>query len=670
MKTVDALGQGGQVARRLEGYEVRPQQLELAAAVERAIAERSHLLAEAGTGVGKSFAYLLPAVLHASEHAGEGPIVVSTRTIALQEQLEHKDLPFLKAVLPLEWSFVTAVGRNHYLCLRRMHMAQLESTSLFPEAQRRGELARIVDWSVGVHDGIRHDLPEPVSDEVWEEVRAEHGNCLGKLCKYYDPCAWQRGRRRMQSASILVVNHALYMADVALRMAGAAYLPPHRVVVFDEAHHLERIATEGLGLRLTHGAVLWHLRRIAPRQRGASLLEKFGSPAARSLVADLRMASEAFFTLLEARLARTDAQAEGLRDDTLDDPVSPLLGKLADELLQCSGRIEAVDQRTEVIARAQGLLALQATLRALCIPGVAGTAPEPGVREEEDGEPGDPEPLPAPPTPFVRWIERDSRSTRLCAAPLDVSKALGQHVFGPDKTAILVSATLAAGREDTQFTWLRKQLGITTATSLRLGSPFDYKSQVELVLEEALPDPSSEPARFRAESARRIAQHVLDNGGRALVLCTSWAFVRELAELLRPRLTAAGIQLLVQGEAPLVRLLRDKLAQPTSVLVGTDSLWEGIDLPGEALTLVVIARFPFAQPGHPLVEARLAAIAARGGNAFFEHSLPEAIVKFRQGFGRLIRRATDHGKVVVLDPRVRTKPYGRKFLEALPDGLL
>ena len=662
------LDAGGQVACRLDGYEVRPQQLELAEAIETAIAAGKHLLAEAGTGIGKSFAYLLPAVLHATEHAGEGPVVISTRTIALQEQLEHKDLPFLKAVLPLEWSFVTAVGRSHYLCLRRMNLAQHDRSLLFPDAQRKAELQRIVEWSVGSQAGLRQDLPKAVSDDVWEEVRAEHGNCLGKLCKHYEPCAWQRGRRRMHNASILVVNHALYMADVALRMAGAAYLPAHRVVVFDEAHHLERIATEGLGLRLTLGSVLWHLRRLAPKHGSTSLIESYGSPHARELVAEVRAVGETFFALLEARLARADVQALALQAEPLDDPLTEPLANLADELLLCAGRIEGVDRRTEMVARAEGLLALRATVSALCSSGGALVPPaeDSGDDESESGVP----PVSSPPPHLVRWIERDSRGVRLCAAPIDVSEALRTHVFGPGRTAILVSATLAAGKEDASFTWLRRQLGVDSARTLRLGSPFDYGKQVQLVLEEALPDPSSEPLRWRAECSRRIVDHVLQNGGRALVLCTAWAFVKDLADVLRAPLAAADIALLVQGEAPLVRLLHEKLQKPTSVLIGTDSLWEGIDLPGDALTLLVIARFPFAQPGHPLMEARLAAIAARGGNAFFEHSLPEAIVKFRQGFGRLIRRATDHGKVVILDPRARTKPYGRKFLEALPEGLL
>lgn len=297
------LGRDGLVARRLPDYEERPEQLELAAALERAFGAKRHLLAEAGTGVGKSFAYLLPAVLHALRHGGHGPVVISTRTIALQEQLEHKDLPFLQAVMPQEWSSVTAVGRNHYVCLRRMHHAHRERATLFDDLGREADLLRIVDWSQRTRDGLRFELDPPVDDAVWDEVQAEHGNCLHKACPHYEGCPYQRSRRRLDSAQVIIVNHALYVADVALRMAGARYLPDHRIAVFDEAHHLERVATEGLGLRLGLGAIRWHLRRLHPRRARRSLLAELGTPQALLLVDQVRLAADRFFQLLDARVA-------------------------------------------------------------------------------------------------------------------------------------------------------------------------------------------------------------------------------------------------------------------------------------------------------------------------------------------------------------------------------
>lgn len=635
------LGTEGPIARRLPDFEVRPQQLQLAEAVEHALRERRHLIAEAGTGTGKSFAYLLPAALHADRHQGEGPIVISTRTIALQEQLEQKDLPFLHAVLPFEWSSVTAIGRNNYLCLRRMHQAERER-HLLEDPERHDQLRRIVDWSLTTNEGTRQSLDFPPLPEVWEEVQAEHGNCLQRACKHYDHCHWQRARRRMQTAQVLVVNHALYFADLALRMAGASYLPPHRVVIFDEAHHLERTATESLGLRIGPRTVGWHLRRLHARRSDRSLLSRFGTPVARVLWEEAHQHNEAFFAEIDDKL-RNSGKGEGLalHDEAIEEPLTPVLRALSTELATAAVRSTEVDARMELTARVQGLDALCATLRGLCVPN------------------------PQAPVPLVRWIEPSRHGAVLCGAPLDVSEALRAHLFTNGPTAILTSATVGTG-DDPEFKWLRRQLGLDEADTLRLGSPFDYDRAVRIVVEEAMPDPAQDAAGFRTEVARRTTDHIVENGGRALVLCTSWDFVRSLAAVLRPKLRQHDIELLVQGEAPLARLLQQKRDLPTSVLIGTDSLWEGIDLRGDALTLLVVTRLPFQSPGHPLTQARLAALRARGRDPFAEHSLPEAILKFRQGFGRLIRSQQDHGKVVVMDPRVRTKAYGRRFLAALP----
>jgi ATP-dependent DNA helicase DinG len=275
---------------------------------------------------------------------------------------------------------------------------------------------------------------------------------------------------------------------------------------------------------------------------------------------------------------------------------------------------------------------------------------------------------------MVRWLEATARGPELRSAPLDVSAALEKHVFDDDHTCVLTSATLgnrAAVDEDVgeDFRWFRQRLGIHKANTLRLGSPFQYHQQVRVILEEALPDPARNPDQYLAEAGHRILGHLLENAGRALVLCTSWHFVTHLTEFLRPRLADQDLRLLVQGEAPLPQLLHHKQKDPHSVLLGTDSLWEGIDIKGDSLTLLVLTRFPFAQPDHPLTRARLARIEARGGSGFWEHTLPEALVKFRQGFGRLVRSKTDTGKVVVLDPRIRTRRYGQEFLKALPTGL-
>jgi len=652
------LGPEGAIAQRLGDYEERPQQLALAKAVEAALANHTHLLAEAGTGIGKSFAYLVPAIQHAVAHRDDGPVVVSTRTIALEQQLEQKDLPFLQSVLrsalDLDFSAVTAVGRNNYLCLRRMHLARQESQLLFADPERQTQLTGIVEWSLATRSGTRMALPAPVNHEVWEEVRAEHQNCLHRACPHYDPCHYQRARRSMASADILVVNHALYMADVALRMAGAAYLPAHRVVIFDEAHHLERVATESLGLRFTRSMLRWHLRRLHPKNRARSLLTRYGTPRAQTLVRQLWSIGDQFFQDLSGRL-QGDRETMALTNTILEggEDLAVLLTDLATELTHCADLIESTDLRTELHARARGFETMDVVVRSLCNPLEAN---------------------------MVRWLEGTGRGPELHSAPLDVSTALQRHVFDDDHTCVLTSATLGSRavaeeqdedeREDKgDFTWFRQRLGITKANTLCLGSPFEFHRQVQVILEEALPDPTRDPKQFLAEACPRILRHLIENDGRALVLCTSWHFVEHLVEFLRPRLADQDLRLLVQGEAPIPRLLHDKQKDPRSVLVGTDSLWEGIDIKGDSLTLLILTRFPFAQPDHPLTRARLARIEDRGGSGFREHTLPEALVKFRQGFGRLVRSKTDTGRVVVLDPRVRTRRYGAEFLRALPTGL-
>lgn len=634
------LAPDGPIARRLEDYEERPEQAELSEAVAATLENGGHLLAEAGTGVGKSFAYLLPAALHATAHPERGPIIISTRTIALQGQLEHKDVPFLQAVLPQEWTAVTVVGRNNYVCLRRMHLARREVDTLFDDPVAEAEIERVVEWSTQTHDGLRMEFAEPVAEAVWDEVKAEHGNCLHRACQHFEACPYQRSRRRLETAQILIVNHALYMADVALRIAGAKYLPDHQAVIFDEAHHLERVATESLGLRLTLGTVLWHLRRLQPKRARKSLISVHGTARARLLVSELRELADGFFAMLDGRLG-SRRSAIALGEEALDDPLSAHISELAEEVTAAAGRVTDVDAKMELQARARGLEALHATVKALVAP--------------TDSS-------------LVRWIEPERKGAVLRSAPVDVSATLGQWVFAPDQTTVMTSATLGPPG-DVEYKWFRKQLGVSAATTLRLGSPFDYRSNVTVEVAEAMPDPARQSDEYLREVRERVRQAVLDNGGRALVLCTSWSFVRSLAEELRGALAYEGIDLLVQGEAPLAMLLHRKREEPTSVLLGTDSLWEGIDVRGDALTLVIVTRFPFAQPDHPLTKARHKLIEERGGNPFFDHTLPEAVLKFRQGFGRLIRSSQDKGRVLVLDPRARTKRYGRQFLDALPDGL-
>ena len=639
------LGADGALARRLEGWEEREEQTALAQRVAAAFENGGALCAEAGTGVGKSFAYLLPAILW-SEATGK-QVFVSTRTRALQAQLAQKDLPFLQAVLPIEFTWAVAVGRNNYVCLRRLQRALEARSGLFEGDEQHEQLQRIAEWvRAGPERGVRDELAFVPESKVWQEVQAEQGNCLGPDCKWFGPCHWQRGKRVLRTAKIVIVNHALYFADLALKQQGVEYLPAHDCVVFDEAHHLEQVASEALGLRFGPARCEWQLGRLKNRRGTRGLLVRMGLDREGRLVDEIRRLAESYW---EVPAAQLEAHGEHVlrleRSVTFGDAWSPRLEELAAALLRAADASE-VEQAFELQARARGIEELALLVRAFAQPA-------------SDNE--------------VRWIERERRQVLLRAAPVRVSEHLREALFerhdmatSPEArpTTVLVSATL--GPPDDGFAWLRGRLGAESADALRVDSPFPYEQNVELHVAEGLPDPGQDSRAFEHEAAERVAELVLDNDGRALVLCTSWRQVESCREALERALEGSGIELLCQGERPLAQLIDAKRSCPRSVLIGTDSLWEGIDLRGDAVTLVVLTRFPFPVPSHPLTAARIEEIERSGRSSFAEYTLPLAMLKFRQGFGRLVRSSADRGRVVVLDPRARRRRYGQRFLDSLP----
>ena len=627
----------GPLARRLPTWEERPEQRALALGIGEALEAGEPFVAEAGTGVGKSFAYLLPTLLRAErEHE---TILITTRTKALQDQLDRKDLPFLQSVLPLEFTWAIGLGRNNYLCLRRMHRSIRESHSLFPDLEEGDQLRRIHQHSTqAAWDGTRGSLPFLPHVKVWQEVQAEHGNCLGRNCPHFEPCHFQKGRRRLQHSRVVVVNHALFFSDLALRQQGVKLLPDYSMVVFDEAHHLEDIAADAMGHRLSPGMIDWHLGRLWNRRRKTGLFAGTEGGDLCTRVEELHHLADHWWASLEIRFSKALEKTKEVRlhpAETIDLELAGALGNLAGEMQTRAHLMEDIDIQMEWTARADQLQ----TLVEIC---------QSFAHKATDNE--------------VRWVEREKRGVSLHSSPIRVDELLRKTLFEQVPRSILVSATL--GPAQNNFAWIRGRLGLDKARSLHLGSPFPYEKNVTLEIEENLPDPLHRD--FPGEAGRSILRHCLENKGRALVLCTSWSFLRRVTQTLRDPLQAEGIELLVQGEAPLRDLLDRKREEPTTVLIGTDSLWEGIDIPGEALTLVLLTRFPFPVPSQPLAMARTEQIEKEGGSGFFDYSLPRAIVKFRQGFGRLVRRGTDTGKIVILDPRILRKNYGRNFLKALP----
>ena len=644
----DIFADGGHLCAAL-GLEHRPQQERMARAVAAAMAGDASLLCEAGTGVGKSLAYLLPGLILATDQKRQ--LIVSTHTISLQEQIESKDLPLCRRLLAAvaalkpyaDFRSALLVGKANYLCTTRLAQAFRGQDSLFASAER-AELHRLAEWAKVSRDGLRHELTPPPSPEVWDLVNADSSACSRKHCD--GSCFYQRARARLREAQVVIVNHSLLFAllGVGGGRAGAdarGVLFPDDFVVLDEAHTVPEVATGHFGLSLSSYGLDRLLKSLHHPGKGRGLLHGSGGAADLLLVEDALEASAQFFGFLNeqvlAKQSKLRVRLEGICEPWLEAPLVRLIAGLD----RVAARMEEGPAQDTLRDQMDRLKAYHSGLRQfLALSG-------------EDQ---------------VYWVERGGRKGQIVSvrsAPLDVAPYLREQLFRRRTSVVLTSATLALAGAMESF---QQRTGSEDAAACVEQSPFDFDRQMRVYAAADVSPPNAQDARLDLDGLVDYLDFCLRRvPGGSLVLFTSHQDLRRAADALRPALECDGRPLLVQGaDGSRTELTQRLRSAGNAVLFGADSFWTGVDVPGPALSQVVITRLPFEMPAEPVAEARAEWIRAQGGNPFNQLTLPEALVKFRQGVGRLIRSRLDRGVITLLDPRVLTKPYGREFLGVLP----
>ena len=630
-----------------KGYESRPGQAKMAERVAEIIEARRHLVVEAGTGTGKSLAYLVPAA-YAAQELGKKAII-STYTIHLQEQLFGKDVPIVQSLVPFEFTAALLKGRQNYLCPHRLKKAQQHQGDLFATGQAE-QLKGLVEWAGRTKDGTLSDIDFQVDAAVWAQVASEAFACTPRHCGGPTGCFYQMARTKVLDANVVILNHALLFgllagAEENEESPSEGYLFPNDFLVLDEAHEVEDVAAKALGLEVRLGSLRFLLQRLVHPRTKKGVLTRIGDGnAVKSTLGVLGILEGSFEEILESAGLGASGQKRVRQPLGVKSELGPRLMDVRAQLLKLAEDAGDGEERNELKDHARRLEASAFGLGEFLKMSRVGHA---------------------------YWVERrlpeEGRAHRgemsLHASPVEVAERLEELVFRPDCTTIMTSATLDVGRG---LEFFAKRVGAQEAETLLVESPFDYESQMRVYLPKGMPEPS-EGQRFQEALEGWIQRFVGMTNGKAFVLFTSRAMLRKTAEGMAGWFEEQGIRLLVQDKGnSRTRLLKEFKEDRDSVLFGTDSFWQGVDVPGEALSNVILTRLPFSVPDEPLFEAKCERIKEKGGEPFRELQLPEAILKFRQGVGRLIRSREDQGQIAVLDGRILSRRYGKSFLQILP----
>jgi len=638
---------GGKLGKA-KGYESRPGQARMAERVAEIIEDRKHLVVEAGTGTGKSLAYLVPAA-YAAQELGKKAII-STYTIHLQEQLFGKDVPIVQSLVPFEFTAALLKGRQNYLCPHRLKKAQQHQGDLFATGQAE-QLRGLVEWAGKTKDGTLSDIDFQVDAAVWSQVCSEAFACTPRHCGGPTGCFYQMARTKVQDANVVILNHALLFgllagAEESDEGPSEGYLFPNDFLVLDEAHEVEDVAAKALGLEVRLGSLRFLLQRLVhPRTKKGVLMRIGDGNAVKSTLGVLGILEGSFEEILESAGLEASGQKRVRQPLGVKSELGPRLMDVRAQLLKLAEDAGDGEERNELKDHARRLEASACGLGEF-------------LKMSREGH--------------AYWVERrlpeegraHRREMSFHASPVEVAERLEELVFRPDCTTIMTSATLDVGRG---LEFFAKRVGAQEAETLLVESPFDYENQMRVYLPKGMPEPS-EGQRFQEALEGWIQRFVGMTKGKAFVLFTSRAMLRKTADGMAGWFEEQGIRLLVQDKGnSRTRLLKDFKEDRDSVLFGTDSFWQGVDVPGEALSNVILTRLPFSVPDEPLFEARCERIKEKGGEPFRELQLPEAILKFRQGVGRLIRSREDRGQIAVLDGRILSRTYGKSFLKILPE---